>query len=452
MTESTGEFLADRSESTRLVGWFRSAAPYINLFKNKLFVTSVSKKNFSSGNLARLIQDLSFLRAIGVQIILVFDPKDLLDEELNRRKHSLIFEQGVPIIDDKAAECFQAAIGMMRIELESLFSTKLPNTSMNFSNIKIISGNFVDAKPVGIHKGVNFCKTGDLRKIDVSSIKRALDLDAIVLISPLGFSATGEIFFLNSEKLASDIASIMRANKLIFITDSLNNSRKSFSEIRELLTKTYEKNKLSIIEKFPRLNYLFELANSACNNNVDRTHILPYEQDGEILLELFTRDGVGIMVSKNQIRNIRPAVPADINSILSLIYPFKKDGTLTKRDKVDIERNLSNYIVLDHDGQICGCACLNHYSEENVAEISCLIVRPDYQQKGEGSRLLKHVLEKAKRNNIKQIFALTTKAEHWFLEKGFIRGEKHVLPKGKIQTYEPSRNSLILIKSIDYQN
>ena len=65
MTESNGEFHADLSESTRLVGWFRSAAPYINLFKNKLFVTSVSKKNFSSGNLARLIQDLSFLRAIG---------------------------------------------------------------------------------------------------------------------------------------------------------------------------------------------------------------------------------------------------------------------------------------------------------------------------------------------------------------------------------------------------
>ena len=449
MTKSNGEYRADLSESTRLVGWFRSAAPYINLFKNKLFVISVSKKNFSSGNLARLIQDLSFLRAIGTQIILVFDPKDLLDEELKRRKHSLVFEEGIPIIDDKAAECFQAAIGVMRVELESLFSTRLPDTSMNFSNIKIISGNFVNAKPIGIHKGVNFCKTGDLRKIDISSIKRTLDLDAIVLISPLGFSATGEMFFLNSEKLAKDIACIMRADKLIFITDTLSNSKKSFNEMRELLTRTYEEKKLSIIEKFPQLNYLFELANLACNNNVDRTHILPYEQDGEILLELFTRDGVGIMVSKNQIRNIRTAVPADINSILSLIDPFEKDGTLAKRDKVDIERNLSSYFVLDHDGQICGCACLNHYSEENVAEISCLIVRPDYQRKGEGSRLLKHVLEKAKRNNIKQIFALTTKAEHWFLEKGFIRGEKQVLPKEKIRTYEPARNSLVLIKSID---
>ena len=450
MTKSNGEYRADLSESTRLVGWFRSAAPYINLFKNKLFVISVSKKNFSSGNLARLIQDLSFLRAIGTQIILVFDPKDLLDEELKRRKHSLVFEGGIPIIDDKAAECFQAAIGMMRIELESLFSTRLPDTSMNFSNVKIISGNFVDAKPIGIHKGVNFCKTGDLRKIDISSIKRTLDLDAIVLISPLGFSATGEIFFLNSEKLAKDIACIMRADKLIFITDTLSNSKKKpFNEMRELLTRTYKEKKLSIIEKFPQLNYLFELANLACNNNVDRTHILPYEQDGEILLELFTRDGVGIMVSKNQIRNIRPAVPADINSILSLIDPFEKDGTLAKRDKVDIERNLSSYFVLDHDGQICGCACLNHYSEENVAEISCLIVRPDYQRKGEGSRLLTHLLEKAKRNNIKQIFALTTKAEHWFLEKGFIRGDKEVLPKEKIRTYETARNSLVLIKFID---
>ena len=122
MTKSNGEYPADLAESTRLVRWYRSAAPYINLFKNKLFVTSVSKKNFSSRNLARLIQDLSFLRAIGVQIILVFDPKDALDEELNRRRHSLFLKD--PIIDDKAAECFQAAIGMMRIE--SLFSTRLP--------------------------------------------------------------------------------------------------------------------------------------------------------------------------------------------------------------------------------------------------------------------------------------------------------------------------------------
>ena len=148
---------------------------------------------------------------------------------------------------------------------------------MNFSNIKIVSGNFVDAKPIGIHKGINFCRQVIFEK-SISSIKRTLDLDAIVLISPLGFSATGEMFFLNSEKLAKDIACIMRADKLIFITDSQSNSKKPFNEMRELLTRTYEEKKLSIIEQFPQLNYLFELANAACCNNVDRTHILPYEQ------------------------------------------------------------------------------------------------------------------------------------------------------------------------------
>ena len=126
-------------DSTSLVRWFRAAAPYIHLFKNKLFVTSISKKNFSTEKFARLIQDLAFLRSIGTQIILVFDPKDIFKEELKRRNHSVNWVKGSPIIDDTGAECLKAAIGIMKLNLETLFSTKLPNTSMNFSNIKIIT-------------------------------------------------------------------------------------------------------------------------------------------------------------------------------------------------------------------------------------------------------------------------------------------------------------------------
>ena len=449
MSKSTREYHEEDSDSTQLVRWFRSAAPYIHLFKNKLFVISVSKKNFSPDNLIRFIQDLSFLRAIGVQIILVFDPKDLFDEQLKKRNHVLVWKGENPIIDDIATECLQVAIGMMRINLESLFSTKLPNTAMNFSDIKIISGNFVTAKPLGIHKGINFLKTGELRKIDIIAINRALELDAIVLIPPLGFSATGEPFFLNNEQLAKDAACIMKAHKLIFITDVLEKSSESFSEIQELTTETYKDRKLFIKEKFPRLSKLFELANSACEDTIDRAHILPYEKDGEILLELFTRRGIGIMVSQSQIKNIRPAAPDDISSILSLIEPFRKDGTLTNRDQNDIERNLADYIVLDHDGQICGCGCLNHYLEENLGEISCLIVRSDYQQKGEGTRMLKHLSEKAKNAGIATIFALTTTAEHWFLENGFVKDKESILPAEKIQTIERNRNSLILTKNIE---
>ena len=446
MADFDKEYHEETINST--VDWLRNAAPYIYLFRNKIFIVSISKRNFPPSTLSNLIQDLSFLCCIGVKIVIVFDPKDLFEKELKTRNQTITEINGHNIIDEITVECMKIASGIMRFNLEALFSTSVTDAPITLSDVKIVSGNFVNAKPRGIYRGVDLVKNGIVRKIDTKSIKTELEKNSIVLFSPIGYSATGETFLLDSEELATEIGISMSADKLIFITDTLDVSQYPISEINELSRDHLESNAGAIKTKFFVLNKLLKLSERACDKNVGRIHILPYEKDGEILIELFTRQGVGVMVARDQLRNIRPAGPQDINSILDLIKPIESSGTLTKRSRVDIERDIVNYYVLDHDSQIYGCACLNTYSEEKVSEISCLIVHSKYQNTGEGKRLLEFIIDKAKEQHVKNVFVLTTQAEHWFLEHGFVRDPTFTLPVDKMPNVSEGRNSLVLIKKL----
>jgi amino-acid N-acetyltransferase len=194
--------------------------------------------------------------------------------------------------------------------------------------------------------------------------------------------------------------------------------------------------------------YYLQFASRAVKRGVTRAHLIPFSMDGVVLLEIFTHDGVGTMVVEDTLDDLRSATIDDVGAILQLIEPLEQDGTLVPRGRAVIEREVENFTVLEHDGVIYACATLIDYPEDQMAEMACLIVHPEWQGAGEGEILLRHMESRARAYGAKRLFVLTTRTSHWFIKRGFVQGGVADLPKEKQAHYNRSRNSLIFIKRL----
>jgi amino-acid N-acetyltransferase len=191
-----------------------------------------------------------------------------------------------------------------------------------------------------------------------------------------------------------------------------------------------------------------QYASLAVKRGVARAHLVPFALDGSVLLEIFTHDGVGTMVVEDTLDDLRPATIDDVGAILSLIEPLEADGTLVPRPRSVVERDVENFTVLEHDGVIYGCAALHTFADEQMAEMACLIVHPEWQGSGEGEILLRHMESRARATGAKRLFVLTTRTSHWFMKRGFVQGGITDLPREKQNHYNRSRNSLVFIKKL----
>ena len=432
---------------TQFVSWLRSVAPYIHAFRGKTFVVAFPGELVVAGALPVLAHDLSLLHALGIRVVLVHGSRPQVEEQLALRKVESRFHNGLRITDEVALECAKEAAGELRLDIEAAFSQGLPNTPMANAAIRVISGNFVIARPVGIIDGVDHELTGLARKIAYEAINPILNAGGLVLLSPLGFSPTGEVFNLAMEDVAVAAATALRADKLIFITEIPLITDAAGTEIREVST-----HQAGAILDSGSLNtdaaYYFEAATRATHLGVPRAHLVPYTVDGSVLLEVFTHDGVGTMISSENLESLREATIEDVASILHLIEPLEADGTLVKRGRELIEREVDYFSVIEHDGVIFGCAALYPFPAEKMAEMACLTVSPDSQAQGDGECLLKHLETRARAAGFRQLFVLTTRAAHWFLKRGFVMASIDDLPKDRQNMYNWQRKSMVLIKKL----
>ncbi|TCS35733.1 N-acetylglutamate synthase [Paucimonas lemoignei] len=431
----------------QFVAWLRSVAPYIHAFRGKTFVVAFPGELVMSGALPVLAHDLSLLHALGIKVVIVHGSRPQVEEQLALRHVEARFHNGLRITDVAALECAKEAAGELRLDIEAAFSQGLPNTPMAHAAIRIISGNFVVAKPLGVIDGIDFEWTGLTRKIAYETINPILDNGGLVLLSPLGFSPTGEIFNLTMEDVAVAAASALRADKLIFITETPMLVDAAGVEMRELSTHQAAAVLASNCLPLDSAFYL-EHAMKACRKGVPRAHIVPFATDGSALLELFTHDGIGTMVSNENVESLRQATIEDVGGILQLIEPLEADGTLVKRGRELIEREIEYFSVIEHDNVIFGCAALYPFPAEKMAEMACLIVNPDVQGQGDGERLLKHMEDRARAAGIKKLFVLTTRTAHWFLKRGFRAASVDDLPKNRQLMYNWQRKSLVFIKNL----
>lgn len=436
------------------VPWFRAVAPYIHAYHGKTFVVAMAGELIASGKLNAFAQDLSILHAMGIKIVLVHGFRPQVNEQLLAKGHTSRFEQGRRITDAVALDCAQEAAGQLRFEIEAAFSQGLPNTPMANSTVRVVSGNFLTARPVGIVNGIDFMHSGVVRKVDGAAIRRAIDTEALVLLSPFGFSPTGEAFNLTMEDVATSTAIALQADKLLFLTeiagirenfddqDSSIDTELTLADAERLLTK------LPAPTQPTQPAFYLQHCVKACRGGVERSHILPFAVDGSLLMEIFTHDGIGTMVVDEKLESLREAVADDVGGILQLIEPFERDGTLVRRERTEIERDITNYTVIEHDGVIFGCAALYPYPEARTAEMAALTISPDVQGQGDGERILKRIEQRARNLGLDSIFVLTTRTMHWFIRRGFQQVDPDWLPEARKRKYNWDRRSQVLVKRL----
>jgi amino-acid N-acetyltransferase len=440
------------------VPWFRSVAPYIHMHRGKTFVVGIAGEAIAAGKLQHLAQDLALIQSMGVKIVLVHGFRPQVNEQLKAKGHTAKYSHGMRITDEVALDSAQEAAGQLRYEIEAAFSQGLPNTPMAGSTVRVISGNFITARPVGVVDGVDFQHSGLVRKVDVAGIMRTLDFGAMVLISPFGFSPTGEAFNLAMEEVATSVAIALQADKLIFVTEVPGirmDPAAPESEDNPIDTELPLAAAEKLLEQLPAAQqptdsaFYLQHCVKACKHGVERSHILPFATDGSLLLEIYVHDGIGTMVIDEKLESLREATADDVAGILQLIEPFEKDGTLVKRSRTEIERDAANYTIVEHDGVIFACAALYPYSESKTGEMAALTVSPQSQGQGDGEKILKRIEQRARAMGLQSIFVLTTRTMHWFLKRGFVQVDPDWLPEARKRKYNWDRKSLVLVKKLN---
>lgn len=433
----------------------RGVAPYIHAYHGKTFVVAMAGELIAAGKLSSFAQDLAIFQAMGIKIVLVHGFRPQVNEQLRAKGHQAVFSHGIRITDPVALDCAQEAAGQLRFEIEAAFSQGLPNTPMANATVRVVSGNFMTARPVGIVDGVDFMHSGVVRKVDGAAIRRAIDTGAMVLLSPFGFSPTGEAFNLAMEDVATSAAIALQADKLLFVTEIPGIRENLADPDSPIDTELALADAVRMLATLPRpehptdLGFYLQHCVKACRGGVERSHILPFTVDGALLLEVFTHDGIGTMVVDEKLESLHEASADDIGGILQLIEPFELDGTLVKRDRTEIERDINLYTVIEHDGVIFGCAALYPYPEAKTAEMAALTVSPKVQSQGDGERILKRVEQRARAMGLESIFVLTTRTMHWFIKRGFVAVPPDWLPEARQRKYNWDRRSQVLVKKLN---
>ena len=440
--------MSDKKNNVQFVSWFRHSAPYINAHRGRTFVILFGGEAVADTAFPHLIHDIALLDSLGVRLVLVHGARPQIEQRLRARGAELRYVNGLRVTDAAALACVKEAAGNVRVEIEALLSMGLANSPMAGARIRAVSGNFVTARPLGVREGVDYLHTGEVRRIDAEAIRRHLDGGAIVLLSPLGYSPTGEVFNLSAEEVATSAAVALRADKLLLLVEEtgvFDARRRMIHQMTPAEAERILQTRRGVPEAAAR-----HLASAvrACRGGVRRAHLLNRRIDGALLLELYTRDGVGTMITAETYQSTRQAVIDDVGGILELIAPLEAEGVLVRRSRERLETEIEHFTVMERDGTIIACAALYPFPQEGMAELACLVVHPDYRNAGLGEALLKYTERTALQLGLRRVFVLTTHTAHWFQERGFVPGDLKALPVKRLDLYNYQRKSKVFIKTL----
>ncbi len=438
--------MSPQPQQPEFVYWFRQSSPYIQAFRNRAFVIVIDGAGLLGPTFRNLVQDITLLNSLGIRIVLVHGARPQIEQRMQAQGATLRYINGVRITDDLALSCAKDAVGNLRIDIEAIFSRGVSNAPAPTARTYINSANVITAKPVGIKKGVDYGHTGEIRKIDSDAINRHLDAGELVLLSPLGYSSTGEVFNLTANEVATETAIAIGADKLIFLTET--ELMPALPATLKELTAEQASALLPDLQLAHSEPHYLACAIDACTHGVQRTHLIDRTQDGGILQELFTREGVGILVSAQRYEITRKASIDDVGGILALIRPLEQSGVLVRRSREQLELEISHFTVVVRDGTIVACAALYPFEDEKTAELACMAVHQEYQGEGRGDQLLKTLIKQARSDGFQQVFVLTTQTAHWFQERGFSATELSLLPQSRQSLYNYQRNSKVFIKQL----
>ena len=479
--------------------WFRASTPYIRAHQGRTFVVILNGEAILHGNLINIVHDLALLHVLGARLVVVHGARPQIDQALPKgvfHTHRGISRR---ITDQETMRAIAGVHGGLRVELEALFSTGLPTSPLHNTEIQLVTGNFVIAKPIGVLDGVDHELAGQPRRIRANGIRRSLDAGAIVLLSPMGYSPSGQAFNLAADELAEQVAIALGADKFIafdelpFLADtrggrlanlapeqlgelfgqraneSIGQPKKPEADARNPGTagatsetvvdqsstgdvagrtgaSTVEPVNALPVGETTRRNLRALLG--AVRGGVPSGQLVSYRDDGALLAELFTAEGVGTQVTLEDRRVVRRASTGDLADIVEIIRPLEESGRLVKRTRDRLERELDCFFVAEVDGVVAGCCALLPAGKD--AELACVAVHPAHRDgaSGIGRKLLAAAETAARAGGFEALFALTTQARDWFVENGFQEADSDRLPRRKQELTGLERNSKVLIKML----
>ena len=439
---------AHSATARAFVQWIRSAAPYIHAFRGKTFVIAFGGEVVADDTFLGIVHDLNLLHSLGIRLVVVHGSRPQIEAILKQQHIKSRYNRGLRVTDSETLDCVLEGTGHARSRIEALLSLGVANSPMAGARIRVVGGNFLTAKPMGVLDGVDMLWTGEVRRVDVEAIRQRLDDGDIVLVSPLGYSPTGEIFNLALEEVATQVSVWLSAQKLVFLmdTDGVRNGR------RQLLTELSTRDAETLLAKRSKVpadvQHYLPCAIRACDNGVKRAHLLSRHHDGALLLELFTRDGVGTMIAAAPLAQLRSATIDDVGGILAIIAPLEDQGVLVRRSRERLEMEIERFVVAEHDGVIIGCAALYAFPAEKTGELAALAVDPDFRREGYGEALLHEIEQRARKLRLSRRFVLTTRTSGWFVERGFVESDPAQLPRQKRDLYNWQRRSLVYEKTL----
>jgi len=430
------------------VTWFRSVAPYINAFRGKTFVIAFGGEVVADGKFVEFTHDFNLLAALGIRLVLVHGARPQIEQHLSKNDLAGTYHQGIRLTDAESMQCVKEAVGRVRLEIEALLSMGLANSPMANADIRVAGGNFITAQPIGVINGVDLQHTGTVRKVDVAALRDRMEFGEVVLLSPLGYSPTGEVFNLTLEDVATATAIALDADKLVFLMDTDGVQDKKGKLAKEL-TIAQAQDVLGKKRGLPDDVALFlPCAIRACEAGVARTHLISRHTDGALLQELFSDEGIGTMVVESTLNTLRAANIEDVGGVLQLLRPLEEQGILVRRSRELLEREIARFVVLEHDHRIVGCAALYPFPNEASAELACLAVEAQSRDRGYGEAILNHMSSLAKSQGMNKLFVLTTRTAHWFIERDFKEADVNQLPKEKKALYNYQRRSKVFVKNL----
>ncbi|MBC8944118.1 amino-acid N-acetyltransferase [Xenorhabdus indica] len=437
-----------KERRTELVEIFRHSVPYINAHRNKTFVIMLGGEAIAHENFTNIINDIGLLYSLGIRLVVVYGARPQIDQNLTQHHHQPIYHKYTRVTDVKTLDLIKQSAGVLQLDITARLSMSLSNTPLQGAHINVVSGNFITAQPLGIDDGIDYCHSGKIRRINDEAINQQLDNHSIVLIGPVAVSVTGESFNLTTEEIASQLAIKLKAEKLIGFCSSQGVTDTEGNTLSEIFPNEGEilLSKLESTGDYSSGTVRFlRGAIKACRRGVRRSHLISYQEDGSLIQELFSREGIGTQIVMERSEQIRRANINDIGGILELIHPLEQNGVLVRRSREQLEMEIDKFTLIELDNVTIACAALYSYPAEKIGEMACVAVHPDYQNSSRGEVLLGAIINQAKQIGLEKLFVLTTQSIHWFQEKGFEPAEITMLPVEKQALYNYQRRSKILM-------
>ncbi|MTH45313.1 amino-acid N-acetyltransferase [Intestinirhabdus alba] len=440
-----------KERKTELVEGFRHSVPYINTHRGKTFVIMLGGEAIGHENFSGIVNDIGLLHSLGIRLVVVYGARPQIDANLAVHRHEPLYHKHTRVTDAKTLELVKQAAGTLQLDITARLSMSLNNTPLQGAHINVVSGNFIIAQPLGVDDGVDYCHSGRIRRIDEEAIHRQLDAGAIVLTGPVAVSVTGESFNLTSEEIATQLAIKLKAEKMIGFCSSQGVTNDDGDIISELFPDEAQA-RVEALEA--RGDYdsgtarFLRGAVRACRSGVRRCHLISYQEDGSLLQELFSRDGIGTQIVMESAEQIRRATINDIGGILELIHPLEQQGILVRRSREQLEMEIDKFTIIQRDNMTIACAALYPFPEEKIGEMACVAVHPDYRSSSRGEVLLERIAAQAKQMGLSKLFVLTTRSIHWFQERGFSPVDIDLLPESKKEMYNYQRRSKVLMAEL----